>query len=234
MSESKETSAVSKMIVPGLHKVLSAEPLGERKYFRDLKEGQQPLMPVPDLELEDVYYDTGFSQQCTICRSPFRTTVEHVYIANGEDVQSVRHYFKKYYDVRIGYNTVQIHMDKHCRLKELRASGLRNLAKTNEEIDFWAPRPTELAMRAVLKNIDDVQGIRTNGNPELAIKKANTVNMLTSQLLKVREAHKHALDNDFDAMAILTEIAHEVDDPVVKQKILMKIRSVRERFRGGE
>ena len=74
--------------------VLSSVGLPEKKSLADMKipdsrllselpEGVQPLKELPADDLLDVYYETRYEARCVLCRSPFRTLAEHVYLNNG-------------------------------------------------------------------------------------------------------------------------------------------------------
>jgi hypothetical protein len=85
MEDKKET--VDALIVP------DDGPKKPSKYFRDLKEGDKPLMPLPPDNMSDISYPQFMEPRCAICTSPFRDLVEHVYLDSGKKNQSVIRFF---------------------------------------------------------------------------------------------------------------------------------------------
>ena len=93
MESKKET--VDALIVP------DEGPKKPSKMFRDLKEGDKPLMPLPPDNMSDISYPQFVEPRCAMCTSPFRDIAEHTFPESGKKPQAVLHFFHKYYDAKL-------------------------------------------------------------------------------------------------------------------------------------
>jgi hypothetical protein len=60
-----------------------------QKMFSQLKENEQPVIPLPPDNMSDISYPQFLEPRCVICTSPFRDLAEHVYLETGKKAQSV-------------------------------------------------------------------------------------------------------------------------------------------------
>ena len=121
MESKKET--VDALIVP------DEGPKKPSKMFRDLKEGDKPLAPLPPDNMSDISYPQFMEPRCAICTSPFRDLVEHVYLDSGRKNQSVIRFFLQYFDAQMNWMQINTHMEQHCDFKKISTSGLRITSK---------------------------------------------------------------------------------------------------------
>jgi hypothetical protein len=119
MAEEKDT--VVNAIIPAKEN-LPAEGL---RYFKDLKETDDPVLPLPHDSMMDLQYPQFFEARCAICSSPLRNLAEHVYLESGKKSQSVIKFFERHYNAKLNWSQVSTHMDSHCDFKKLVTSGLK-------------------------------------------------------------------------------------------------------------
>jgi len=72
------------------------DPKKPSRMFAHLKEGEIPLVPLPQDNMSDISYPQFVEPRCTICTSTFRDLAEHVYLETGKKAQSVINFFAKH------------------------------------------------------------------------------------------------------------------------------------------
>lgn len=204
--QNKDQKTINSIAIPGLHKILREQPAEERKYFADMKGDEVPLEPLPPDPYEDAIYTCFHVAKCSVCNSPFRTLAEHVYLANGESAQAVAHFFMKYYGVRVNPAAVNTHMNKHCGLKDIIPSGLDKLRKKAEEIEFWRLRRSELVLTGLLSQIDRIEAIRANNNPDLELKKSAEMRYLLAAYDAAQKKFEEEANEVLGVQHILADI----------------------------
>ena len=107
------------------------------RMFKDLKEGDRPLSPLPPDNMSDIQYPQFIEPRCSLCTSAFRDLAEHVYLESGKKPQSVINFFHKYFDAKLNWVQVNTHMDQHCDFKKIATSGLKNYEQREELIAPW-------------------------------------------------------------------------------------------------
>lgn len=163
MESKKET--VDALIIP------DEGPKKASKMFRDLKEGDKPLTPLPPDNMSDISYPQFMEPRCAICTSPFRDLVEHVYLDSGRKNQSVIRFFLQYFDAQMNWMQINTHMEQHCDFKKISTSGLKNYEQREELIAPWIFREHHLALTALLVELDDVRGIDCSKNNDMKFKR---------------------------------------------------------------
>ena len=216
MEDKKET--VDALIVP------DEGPKKPSKYFRDLKEGDKPLMPLPPDNMSDISYPQFLEPRCAICTSPFRDLVEHVYLDSGRKNQSVIRFFQQYFDAQMNWMQINTHMEQHCDFKKISTSGLKNYEQREELIAPWIFREHQLALTALLVQLDDVRGIDCSKNNEMKLKRAAMVEKLISKILNVKDSRDNQgiyNINIFEILANLHEkMASESDKRIIREEIV--------------
>jgi hypothetical protein len=216
MEDNKET--VDALIVP------DDGPKKPSKYFRDLKEGDKPLMPLPPDNMSDISYPQFLEPRCAICTSPFRDLVEHVYLDSGRKNQSVIRFFQQYFDAQMNWMQINTHMEQHCDFKKISTSGLKNYEQREELIAPWIFREHQLALTALLVELDDVRGIDCSKNNDMKLKRAAMVEKLISKILNVKDSrdNRGIFDiNIFEILANLHEkMESEADKRIIREEIV--------------
>ena len=216
MEDNKET--VDALIVP------DEGPKKPSKYFRDLKEGDKPLMPLPPDNMSDISYPQFLEPRCAICTSPFRDLVEHVYLDSGRKNQSVIRFFQQYFDAQMNWMQINTHMEQHCDFKKISTSGLKNYEQREELIAPWIFREHQLALTALLVELDDVRGIDCSKNNEMKLKRAAMVEKLISKILNVKDSRDNQgiyNINIFEILANLHEkMETEADKRIIREEIV--------------
>jgi hypothetical protein len=216
MEDKKET--VDALIVP------DDGPKKPSKYFRDLKEGDKPLMPLPPDNMSDISYPQFMEPRCAICTSPFRDLVEHVYLDSGKKNQSVIRFFLQYFDAQMNWMQINTHMEQHCDFKKISTSGLKNYEQREELIAPWIFREHQLALTALLVELDDVRGIDCSKNNDMKLKRAAMVEKLISKILNVKDSrdNRGIFDiNIFEILANLHEkMESEADKKIIREEIV--------------
>lgn len=193
------------------------------RYFSDLKEGDRPLIPLPPDNMSDISYPQFVEPRCTICISPFRDLAEHVFLENGKKPQSVINYFNKYFDAKLNWVQINNHMENHCDFKKIATSGLKNYEQREELIQPWIFREHQLALTALLVELDDVRGMDCSKNNEMKLKRAAMVEKLISKILYLKETRDNQgvfAINIFDVLVKLHEkMTSEEDKRVIRDEI---------------
>ena len=120
-----------------------------QKMFSQLKENEQPVIPLPPDNMSDISYPQFLEPRCVICTSPFRDLAEHVYLDNGKKPQQVLKFFEKYYNAKMNWVQINTHMEQHCDFKKIATSGLKNYEQREEFIAPWIFREHQLALTAL-------------------------------------------------------------------------------------
>ena len=162
------------------------DPKKPSRMFAHLKEGELPLIPLPQDNMSDISYPQFLEPRCTICTSPFRDLAEHVFLDNGRKVQSVITFFAKHFDAKLNWMQVNTHMEQHCDFKKISTSGLKNYEQREELITPWIFREQQLALTALLVELDDVRGMDCSKNNDLKLRRAAMVEKLISKILYLK------------------------------------------------
>jgi hypothetical protein len=202
------------------------------RYFSDLKEGDRPLIPLPPDNMSDISYPQFIEPRCTICISHFRDLAEHVFLESGKKPQSVINYFSKYFDAKLNWVQINNHMENHCDFKKIATSGLKNYEQREELIQPWIFREHQLALTALLVELDDIRGMDCSKNNEMKLKRAAMVEKLISKILYLKETRDNQgvfAINIFEVLVKLHEkMTSEDDKRVIRDEITLlreKIKS---------
>ena len=222
MEDNKET--VDALIVP------DDGPKKPSKYFRDLKEGDKPLMPLPPDNMSDISYPQFLEPRCAICTSPFRDLVEHVYLDSGKKNQSVIRFFLQYFDAQMNWMQINTHMEQHCDFKKISTSGLKNYEQREELIAPWIFREHQLALTALLVELDDVRGIDCSKNNDMKLKRAAMVEKLISKILNVKDSRDNRGIFDINIFEILANLHEKMESEADKRIIREEIVALRNKI----
>jgi hypothetical protein len=222
MEDNKET--VDALIVP------DDGPKKPSKYFRDLKEGDKPLMPLPPDNMSDISYPQFLEPRCAICTSPFRDLVEHVYLDSGRKNQSVIRFFQQYFDAQMNWMQINTHMEQHCDFKKISTSGLKNYEQREELIAPWIFREHQLALTALLVELDDVRGIDCSKNNDMKLKRAAMVEKLISKILNVKDSRDNRGIFDINIFEILANLHEKMESEADKRIIREEIVALRNKI----
>lgn len=234
MSENKDQKAITNIAKPGVQQLSREEELAQRRYLVDLKGNETPLEPLPDDPYEDVVYPCFHVDKCSICSSAYRTMAEHVYLANGESAQAVAKHFKRYYGVKVNPAAVNTHMSKHCVLKDIIPSGLEKLRKKGEELEFWRIRRSELVITGLLAQIDRVEAIRAQNNPDLELKKSAEMRYLLAAYDQAQKKFEDEANEVLGVNNILADIVRLLEsegEHRAKELIRGYVKDLRARIR---
>jgi len=219
MESKKET--VDALIIP------DEGPKKASKMFRDLKEGDKPLTPLPPDNMSDISYPQFMEPRCAICTSPFRDLVEHVYLDSGRKNQSVIRFFLQYFDAQMNWMQINTHMEQHCDFKKISTSGLKNYEQREELIAPWIFREHQLALTALLVELDDVRGIDCSRNNEMKLKRAAMVEKLITKIMMLKEARDNQGIYNINIFEILAKIHEQMETETDKRRIREEIQTLR-------
>ena len=222
MESKKET--VDALIVP------DEGPKKPSRMFRDLKEGDKPLMPLPPDNMNDISYPQFMEPRCAICTSPFRDLVEHVYLDSGKKNQSVIRFFLQYFDAQMNWMQINTHMEQHCDFKKISTSGLKNYEQREELIAPWIFREHQLALTALLVELDDVRGMDCSKNNDLKLKRAAMVEKLISKILYVKEQRDNQGVFAINIFEILVKLHEQMESESDKKIIRDEMQSLRHKI----
>jgi hypothetical protein len=193
------------------------------RMFSMLKEGEKPLAPVPPDNMSDISYPQFIEPRCSICTSAFRDIAEHVYLESGKKPQAVINYFFKYYDAKLNWVQINTHMENHCDFKKIATSGLKNYEQREELIAPWIFREHQLALTALLVELDDIRGMDCTKNNDMKLRRAAMVEKLISKILNLKEARDNQGIFAINVFEILMDLHEDMESETDKRKIRDKI-----------
>jgi hypothetical protein len=200
------------------------------RMFSELKENDKPIIPLPPDSMSDISYPQFLEPRCTICTSPFRDLAEHVFLESGKKPQSVINFFHKHYDAKLNWVQINTHMEQHCDFKKIAVSGLKNYEQREELVAPWIFREHQLALTALLVELDDVRGMDCSKNNDMKLKRANMVEKLISKILYLKEQRDNQGVFAINVFETLMELHEEMESEADKRKIREKIVHLREKI----
>lgn len=200
------------------------------KLFADLKFDDQPLQQLPQDSYLDVHYPQYTETRCAICSSPFRTLAEHVYLESGKKPQAVIKFFDKYYSARLNWTQVKTHMDSHCDFRKVSVSGLKGYEQREEMIAPWVFREHQLALVALMTELDEVRGIDCGKNNELKLKRSAMVEKLIARIMDLKEKRDNAGVLALNIFEILINLHEKLVCSDDKRIVSMEIKTLRDRL----
>jgi hypothetical protein len=224
MSDKKEE--IVDAIVPATEKTAT----GPSKLFRELKETDKPLFPLPPDNMNDISYPQFLEPRCSICSSPFRDLAEHVFLESGKKPQSVILFFAHYFDARLNWMQINTHMEQHCDFKKISTSGLKNYEQREELIAPWIFREHQLALTALLVELDDVRGMDCSKNNDLKLKRAAMVEKLISKILHIKEQRDNQGVFNINIFEILVKLHEKMESEADKKLIRDEMQSLRQKI----
>ena len=210
--------------------VSDSNPKKPSRMFRDLKETDKPLKPLPADSMSDISYPQFIEPRCAICTSPFRDRLEHVYLDSGRKNQSVIRFFQEYFDAQLSWMQINTHMEQHCDLKKISTSGLKNYEQREELIAPWIYREHQLALTALLVELDDVRGIDCSKNNEMKLKRAAMVEKLISKILHLKEVRDNQGIYNINIFEILAKLHEQMESENDKRKIREEIQFLKQQI----
>lgn len=198
------------------------------KLFRELTSASTPIKPLPPScenweEVATIVHSQFYIEKCTICNSDLRNLAEHVFVESGKKVMSVLRFFNEYYSAKLNYTQIATHMEHHCNMKSIGVSGLKSYEEREEEINVWKFREDQLALTALMVELDDVRGMDCSKNNELKLKRATLVDRLIKSILEVKSKRDEGMVNAVNIFEVLTDIhdalSTEEDKRIVREKV---------------
>jgi hypothetical protein len=218
--------------VKSLTLVSKAEVEKTTRLFSTLTPSDTPLIPLPQDNLSDLQYNHRFEPRCQLCKSFLGERAEHVYLDQGRKPQAVRNFFLKHFNATISWEAVDQHMQQHCYFKHVTQSGLKNYALREEDMNFWKYRELDLAITAIMVELDEVRGMDTSNNAELKIKRAAIVERLVNRLINLKNERDSAGTQSVNIFAVLKEIHDQL--PLEARFIVRdKVKELREKLADG-
>jgi hypothetical protein len=216
-----ENPEIVESILPVIEK---AKP---SRMFSELKEGDKSILPLPPDTMSDISYPQFLEPRCTICVSAFRDLAEHVYLESGKKPQSVINYFTKYFDAKLNWVQINTHMEQHCDFKKIATSGLKNYEQREELVAPWIFREHQLALTALLVELDDVRGMDCSKNNDMKLKRANMVEKLISKILYLKEQRDNQGVFAINVFEVLMRLHEQMESEVDKRLIRDEIQTLR-------
>jgi hypothetical protein len=156
--------------------------------------------------------------------------VEHVYLDSGKKNQSVIRFFLQYFDAQMNWMQINTHMEQHCDFKKISTSGLKNYEQREELIAPWIFREHQLALTALLVELDDVRGIDCSKNNDMKLKRAAMVEKLISKILQLKEARDNQGIYSINIFEILAALHEKMDSENDKRIIRDEIVNLRNKI----
>ena len=196
-------------------------------YFKDIKEGDEPIIPLPPDHMGDVTYPQFIEVRCAICSSHLRNLAEHVYLESGKKPQSVIKFFERHFNARLNWTQVSTHMDQHCDFKKLMTSGLKSYEHQEELIAPWIFRENQLALTALMVELDDIRGMDCSKSNDLKLKRAAMVEKLIGKIMDLKDRRDNQgvfAINIFDILWDLHEKFNSEYDKKLTRDEMKKLR----------
>ena len=188
--------------------------------FSALRADAQPIKPFK-LNTSGIDYPQFFQPKCAICNSPHRTLLEHVFIEKGKKPNSVIKFFEEHFNAKLNFAQIKQHTKFHCDFNKVETPGLLDYEGREEELARWKYREYELALTAVLVEINDVRGISAK-SPDDILKRASMIEKLTRQLVSIKQQRDDSslgLPNVFEVLYEVHEkMCHEEDKRIIREK----------------
>jgi hypothetical protein len=204
-------------------------PKKPSRLFRDIKEGEQPLVPLPPDNMTDISYPQFIEPRCVICTSHLRDMVEHVYLDSGKKNQAVIAFFAEHYDAKLNWMQVNTHMEMHCDFKKISISGLKNYEQREELIAPWIFREHQLALTALLVELDDVRGIDCSRNNEMKLKRAAMVEKLITKIMMLKDSRDNQGIYNINIFEILAKLHEQMETEADKKRIREEIQVLKQK-----
>lgn len=218
-------------VVDALIPVESNLPAEGMRYFRDLKETDDPIIPLPHDSMMDLQYPQFFEARCAICSSPYRNLAEHVFLESGKKSQTVIKFFERHYNAKLNWSQVSTHMDNHCDFKKLVTSGLKNYEQREELIAPWIFRENQLALTALMVELDDIRGMDCSKSNELKLKRAAMVEKLIGKIMDLTEKRNNQGVFAFNIFDILWDLHEKFNSSYDKQLVREQMKSLRDQLK---
>ncbi len=222
----EENNTVVNAIIPTKEN-LPAEGL---RYFKDLKETDDPIIPLPHDSMMDLQYPQFFEARCAICSSPLRNLAEHVFLESGKKSQSVIKFFERHYHAKLNWSQVSTHMDNHCDFKKLVTSGLKNYEQREELIAPWIFRENQLALTALMVELDDIRGMDCSKSNDLKLKRAAMVEKLIGKIMDLKDRRDNQGVFAFNIFDILWDLHEKFNSEYDKKLVRDQMKSLREKL----
>jgi len=200
------------------------------KLFAELKFDEKPVIPLPQDTFIDVYYPQYTETRCSLCSSPFRTLAEHVYLESGKKPQATIKFFDKHFNARLNWAQVKTHMDVHCDFRKVSVSGLKGYEQREEMIAPWVFREHQLALIALMTELDEVRGIDCGKNNELKLKRSAMVEKLIARIMDLKEKRDNAGVLALNIFEILINLHEKLVCSDDKRIVSMEIKTLRDRL----
>lgn len=203
---------------------------GTSRHFSDLTADDQPIIPHKDFdEYEDVYYPTKTEPRCTICTSPLRTLIEHVYLDLGQSPYRVQQFFKTHYQAHITFESIKRHMETHCDLSQIYKPGLISIEHSLPSVENWFFREKQLVIAGLLQEIDIIRMLADNKKVASSASMRLKYSEMLSKLYKQLHAASKERDEEANTLSIqglmgtLKEAIQKIEDEPAKQIILQAL-----------
>jgi hypothetical protein len=121
-------------------------------------------------------------------------------------------------------------MEQHCDLKKISTSGLKNYEQREELIAPWIYREHQLALTALLVELDDVRGIDCSKNNEMKLKRAAMVEKLISKILHLKEVRDNQGIYNINIFEILAKLHEQMESENDKRKIREEIQFLKQQI----
>ena len=193
--------------------------------FSTLRADAVPIKP-HDLEVSYVEHYQSYSPRCAICNSPHRNLLEQVYINEGKVVTRTIDFFRNHYGAKLNFAQMKSHLSKHCDFNKIEVPGLLAYTKRNDILDIWKYREYELALTAMLEEIDDIKGTPARTLDE-KIKRAGMIEKLTGRIMTVKEKRDDSTNSLPNVFEVLYELHEIVKDDDAKRIIREKAKELK-------
>ena len=179
----------------------------------------------------DLQYPQFFEARCAICSSPYRNLAEHVFLESGKKSQTVIKFFERHYNAKLNWSQVSTHMDNHCDFKKLVTSGLKNYEQREELIAPWIFRENQLALTALMVELDDIRGMDCSKSNELKLKRAAMVEKLIGKIMDLTEKRNNQGVFAFNIFDILWDLHEKFNSSYDKQLVREQMKSLRDQLK---
>jgi hypothetical protein len=121
-------------------------------------------------------------------------------------------------------------MENHCDFRKVATSGLKGYEQREEMIAPWIFREHQLALIALMTELDEVRGIDCGKNNELKLKRSAMVEKLIARIMDLKEKRDHAGVLGINIFEILIDLHEKLTCTDDKRIVSMEIKRLRDKL----
>jgi hypothetical protein len=144
---------------------------------------------------------------------------------------SVIRFFLHYFDAQMNWMQINPHMEQHCDFKKIATSGLKNYEQREELIAPWIFRENQLALTALMVELDDIRGMDCSKSNDLKLKRAAMVEKLIGKIMDLKDRRDNQGVFAFNIFDILWDLHEKFNSEYDKKLVRDQMKSLRDKLK---